>query len=219
MSGESAAGTGDCRLGILLSGRGSNFRAIADAIGKGEIPGATIAVVISNHAEAEGLRYAETLGLPALALDRARYEKRALFDQALTDTLKQYQTDLIVLAGYDRIIGAPLLSGWPGRILNIHPSLLPAYGGKGMLGMAVHRAVLSNQEAESGCSVHLVTDVVDGGEVLGQSRVPVHPEDTPEILAERILKEEHCLYPQVIRAFIHRHFLFGSDIQEEVSSL
>lgn len=197
--------TGKCRLGILLSGRGSNFSAIQTAIETGVLPNAEIAIVISNHANAVGLTLAQSKHLKTAVFEKAGFESRIAFDQAVADTLKAHQAELVVLAGYDRIISAPLLEAYPGRILNIHPSLLPAYGGKGMLGIKVHQAVVANGEAESGCSVHLVTDVVDGGAVLGQSRVPVLENDTPESLAARILAQEHQLYPQVIREFIDAH--------------
>lgn len=194
-----------CRLGILLSGRGSNFAAIQTAIEQGRLPNAEIAIVISNHADAVGLTIAQEKGIPTTVFEKSRFESRVAFDQAVTDALKAHRADIIVLAGYDRIISAPLLEAYPGRIINIHPSLLPAYGGKGMLGIKVHQAVVANRELESGCSVHLVTDIVDGGTVLGQSRVPVLENDTPETLAARILEQEHQLYPQVIREFIDTH--------------
>lgn len=195
-----------CRLGILLSGRGSNFAAILEAIERGDLPGAEIALVFSNHTDAAGLDLARGKGLKTLSLEKTDFENRRAFDQALTEALQESEVDLVVLAGYDRILTSPLLEAYPHRILNIHPSLLPHYGGKGMLGIKVHEAVLANGELESGCSVHLVTDVVDGGEVLGQGRVRIRPDDTPETLAARILKEEHRLYPQMIGRWIEQHF-------------
>jgi formyltetrahydrofolate-dependent phosphoribosylglycinamide formyltransferase len=192
------------RLGILLSGRGSNFSAIQAAIKAGQIPNTQIGVVVSNHAEAPGLRLAADQGISALSLNPQAFESRSAFDEALVEILQKYQIDLVILAGYDRIISAPLLEAYEGRILNIHPSLLPAYGGKGMVGMKVHQAVLAHGEKKSGCSVHLVTAVVDDGPVLGQSRVSVAADDTPESLAAKVLAQEHQLYPQVIRDYIER---------------
>jgi phosphoribosylglycinamide formyltransferase 1 len=194
------------KLAVLLSGRGSNFSAIQKAIEGGEIPNTTIAIVISNHPEAGGLALAQAKGLQTAVLEKQNYANRLAFDEALVSILQTHQVDLLVLAGYDRIISKPLLETYPGRILNIHPSLLPAYGGKGMLGIKVHQAVIANQEKESGCSVHIVTDIVDGGTILGKSAVPVLATDSPETLAARILEKEHQLYPRVIREFIEQHF-------------
>lgn len=202
-----------CRLGILLSGRGSNFAAIQSAIEEGRLPQAEIAVVISNRPEAPGLHLAEALQLKTVLLEKGQFENRLAFDQALVDTLQAYGVQLVILAGYDRILGQSVLEAYSGRILNIHPSLLPAYGGKNMVGLKVHQAVLDKPEAESGCTVHVVTDEVDGGEILGQRRVPVLPGDTPESLAERILAEEHRLYSDVIRQFIETHFSSKETVQ------
>ncbi len=193
-----------CRLGILLSGRGSNFTAIQQAIETGRLSNADIAIVISNHADAPGLTLAQAKGLTTVALDKADYENRQAFDAAIAETLKTHGVQLVVLAGYDRILSEPLLTAYPNQILNIHPSLLPAYGGKNMVGLKVHQAVIAAQESESGCSVHVVTDTVDGGPVLMQSRVPVLPNDTPDTLAARILEQEHQLYPQAIQTFIQQ---------------
>ena len=195
-----------CRLGILLSGRGSNFQAIHRAIDDGGLQ-AEIALVFSNHADAPGLAYAEARGLPAASLDKADFENRAAYDTELVSLLKTCGVDLVVLAGYDRILGKPLLEAFPGRVLNIHPSLLPAYGGKNMVGLKVHQAVVDAKEAESGCSVHLVTEVVDGGRVLGQRKVAVTPADTAETLAAKVLAEEHRLYPEAIQRYIEHHLL------------
>lgn len=194
------------RLGVLISGRGSNFAAIQNAIEQGQLPNAEIAVVISNHSNAGGISLAQEKGLNTATFEKSRFASREAFDQAVADTLNAHHVDLVILAGYDRIISEPLLKAFPEHILNIHPSLLPEYGGKGMLGTKVHQAVITNQEKESGCSVHVVTDVVDGGTVLGQSRVPVLEDDTPESLAARVLEQEHQLYPQVIREFIDNYF-------------
>lgn len=196
-----------CRLGVLLSGRGSNFAAIQEAMEQGRLLHAEIAVVISNHAEAPGLTLAQSKGLKTVALNKAHFENRLAFDTAVTDALKAHQVDLVVLAGYDRILGQPVLQAYPQRILNIHPSLLPAYGGKGMVGSKVHQAVIEGRETTSGCTVHVVTDIVDGGAVLGQKSVPVLEADTPDTLAARVLAQEHQLYPQVIGAWVEQHFL------------
>ncbi|WP_303673157.1 phosphoribosylglycinamide formyltransferase [Vampirovibrio chlorellavorus] len=193
------------RLGVLLSGRGSNFLAIQQAIESGQLPNTRISVVISNQREAVGLQKAQEKGLPTAIFEKADYQNRNALDEAIAQCLKSHQVDLVVLAGYDRIISAPILAAFERRILNIHPSLLPAYGGKGMVGLKVHQAVLANGERESGCSVHLVTAQVDEGPILGQSRVPVLADDTPERLAARVLAEEHRLYPSVIGQYLQNH--------------
>jgi len=199
--------TSSCALGILLSGRGSNYEAIQQAIQQGVITHAHIAVVISNRQDAKGLALARMSHLPCILLNAAAYSSRQDFDTAILRALKAHHVDLLVLAGYDRILGEPVLSAYPHRILNIHPSLLPAYGGKGMVGTRVHEAVLSSGDVQSGCSVHVVTETIDGGPVLGQRTVPVLPGDTAETLAARVLAEEHQLYPQVIQEFCRTQLL------------
>jgi phosphoribosylglycinamide formyltransferase-1 len=196
--------TAKCRLGILLSGRGSNFQAIYQAIQSGQLGNAEIALVVSNHADAAGLQFAKDQKLPTLLQEKTGYENRAAYDRDLVQQLQAHQVELIVLAGFDRILSPALIEAFQDRILNIHPSLLPAYGGKNMVGVKVHQAVIENQESASGCSVHVVTETVDGGPVLGQSQVPVLADDTPETLAARILKEEHALYPRVIGDYIQQ---------------
>lgn len=182
------------RIGILLSGRGSNFQAIAQAIQIGTLQDTEIAVVLSNKASAPGLAIAAGMGLPT---------EIAKSDPALLEALQAHHVNLVVLAGYMKLLTPVLLDAYAGRILNIHPSLLPAYGGVGMYGERVHQAVLQGKESHSGCSVHLVTEVIDGGQVLGQRQVPVLADDTADTLAARILTQEHQLYPEVLQAFIH----------------
>ena len=182
-----------CRLGILLSGRGSNFEAIAEAIADNLLPNAQIAVVLSNKPEAPGLASARAKNIPAVVVSD---------DADILKTLQTHRVDLVILAGYNRILSETLVRAYVSRILNIHPSLLPAYGGKGMIGLKVHQAVIAAKEAQSGCTVHLVTSDVDAGPVLGQARVAVDPADTPETLAQKVLREEHRLYPAVIRQYI-----------------
>jgi phosphoribosylglycinamide formyltransferase 1 len=184
-------------LGVILSGRGSNFTAILTQIRQGLMPGIHIGCVISNHANAQGLRLARQAGLPVITLHG--YNRRAERDRLINYYLQRFNCRLVILAGYDRILGEPVLSTFSGRILNIHPSLLPHYGGKGMVGMAVHQAVLDAGETQSGCTVHEVTEGVDEGQILGQSTVPVLPGDTAETLAARVLIEEHLLYSKIIR--------------------
>jgi formyltetrahydrofolate-dependent phosphoribosylglycinamide formyltransferase len=192
------------RLGILISGRGSNLIALHKAIQQGKLTDAEIAVVVSNRMDAKGLEWASVQGLNVVALPEESAKKRSLRDQAILESLLHYKVDFVLLAGYDRIISNTLLDAFPGRMLNIHPSLLPAFGGPGMLGKAVHEAVLAAGELESGCTVHLVTDVVDGGAILGQNRVSVLINDTADTLAERVLNAEHQLYAEAVQNYIHR---------------
>ncbi|MBK8191294.1 MAG: phosphoribosylglycinamide formyltransferase [Vampirovibrionales bacterium] len=186
------------RLGVLLSGRGSNLVAIADAIDAGRIPGARIALTLSNRPSAPGVLIAEERGLPTAVLAPKAYDDREAYDRAVCDALRDQGVELVVLAGYDRILTPGFIRAFAGRILNIHPSLLPAYGGKGMVGERVHEAVLAAGETQSGCTAHLVTEAVDEGPILGRRVVDVLPGDTPQTLAARILREEHQLYPLVI---------------------
>jgi formyltetrahydrofolate-dependent phosphoribosylglycinamide formyltransferase len=192
------------RLGILISGRGSNLIALHKAIQQGKLTDAEIAVVVSNRMDAKGMEWASDQGLNVVALPEESAKKRSLRDQAILESLLHYKVDFVLLAGYDRIISNTLLDAFPGRMLNIHPSLLPAFGGPGMLGKAVHEAVLAAGELESGCTVHLVTDVVDGGAILGQNRVSVLINDTADTLAERVLNAEHQLYAEAVQNYIHR---------------
>lgn len=188
------------RLGILISGRGSNMQAIYQATESGRL-NACIAVVIASNSHAAGLVFAKEKNLNSTVVKHTRQIGKACIDKAVVSALQGADVDIVILAGYNHIIGSAVLSAFPNRILNIHPSLLPAYGGKGMYGTAVHEAVIQNKETQSGCTVHLVNDVIDGGAILGQSAVDVLPEDTPESLSQRILKEEHQLYPKVIQTF------------------
>jgi phosphoribosylglycinamide formyltransferase-1 len=188
-----------CKLGVLLSGRGSNFQAIWAAQQRGDLPGAELACVVSNRKAAGGLDFARAQGIPAYFLGPKAYGSLEAYDAAILEHLQAHGVDWLVLAGYTKIISPVLLSAYPGRILNIHPSLLPQFGGVGMMGEAVHAAVLAAGETETGATVHLVTEEVDGGPILGQIRVPVLPTDTVETLAARVLEQEHQLYPQVIR--------------------
>jgi formyltetrahydrofolate-dependent phosphoribosylglycinamide formyltransferase len=187
------------RLAVLLSGGGSNFKAIHAACKAGELKAGELALVVSNQADAGGLAYAQAEGLPTFLLERNQYANRQAADDALLSTLKTHAIDWVILAGYNRILSQALVEAYAGRLLNIHPSLLPKFGGKGMLGLAVHKAVLAAGETQSGCTVHYVTLGVDEGSMVAQTRVPVWPDDTPEILASRVLEQEHWLYSRAIQ--------------------
>lgn len=191
-------------IGVLISGRGSNLQALVAAERSGRLSPGHIALVVSNRAAAPGLAWADEQGLNTLALSVKNFADRNAFDAALQGTFLAAGCRWIVLAGYDRILSTGFLDAFPGRVLNIHPSLLPAYGGKGMVGLKVHQAVIAAGEKESGCTVHGVTAKVDGGPILGQARVPVLANDTPEALAARVLEQEHQLYPQTLQTVLEK---------------
>lgn len=180
------------RLAILLSGRGSNFEAIANNVSSGAIE-ASIAVVISNRPEARGLDIARQRGLDTLVLPSRGMDREA-YDRRLIDGLRPFQPDLICLAGFMRLLSAAFVREFPNRILNIHPSLLPAFSGLD----AQHQALAYGVKV-SGCTVHFVDEYLDAGPILLQAAVPVHDRDTEETLSARILEEEHRIYSEAIR--------------------
>ena len=180
------------RLAILLSGRGSNFEAIANNVASGAIE-ASIAVVISNRPEARGLEIARQRGLDTLVLPSKGMDREA-YDRRLIDGLRPFQPDLICLAGFMRLLSAAFVREFPNRILNIHPSLLPAFSGLD----AQHQALAYGVRV-SGCTVHFVDEYLDAGPILLQAAVPVHDHDTEETLSARILEEEHRIYSEAIR--------------------
>jgi len=183
------------RLGILLSGRGSNFEAIADRIVAGKLH-AEIAIVISNVDTARGLELAKARGLPAAYIPSLR-RSREDFDGEVIEVLKKHDVALVVLAGFMRIISRSFIDAFPYGILNIHPSLLPAFPG-----MDVHQQVLEHGAKFSGCTVHFVDDTLDGGPIVAQAVVPILDDDTPETLAARILEQEHHIYSEAIEAVL-----------------
>ncbi len=180
------------RLGILLSGRGSNFLAIAKAINEQRLHDAEIAVVLSNIEDAPGLTAARDLGLPAIAIPSAG-RKRADHDAEMIARLHDHKVDLVCLAGYMRIISPAFVQAFPNRILNVHPSLLPAFPGLD----AQHQAFDYGAKV-TGCTVHFVDEAVDHGVIILQKTVPLLDEDTPETLSARILEQEHLAYPEAI---------------------
>lgn len=180
------------RLGILLSGRGSNFLAIAKAIDEHRLSGAEIAVVLSNLEEAPGLAAARKLNLPAFAIS-AVGRKRAEHDAEMIARLRQHKVDLVCLAGYMRIITPAFVAAFPNRIVNVHPSLLPAFPG-----LDAQKQALEFGAKVAGCTVHFVDEAVDHGVIILQRTVPVHDDDTAESLSARILEQEHLAYPEAI---------------------
>jgi len=180
------------RLGILLSGRGSNFLAIASAIADGRLQRAEIAVVLSNRDDAPGLAAARELGLTAVAIPSAG-KKRAEHDALMIAALREHGVDLVCLAGYMRIISAEFVAAFPERILNVHPSLLPAFPG-----LEAQTQALEFGVKVAGCTVHFVDEAVDHGVIVLQRAVAVEDGDTPETLSARILEQEHLAYPEAI---------------------
>ena len=186
---------------VFGSGRGTNFKAVLDAIADGSIPLARISLVISNNATAGILDIARSGNIPALHISQKQFETEETFVAALLETLRSHGTDLVVLAGYMKRLPPPVVHAYRNRIINIHPALLPKFGGLGMYGIHVHEAVLAAHETVSGATVHLVDEEYDRGPVLLQRTVPVLPEDTPGALAARVLVAEHQLLPDAIRLF------------------
>jgi phosphoribosylglycinamide formyltransferase-1 len=180
-------------LGILVSGRGSNMLAIAEAIESGQVP-AGIKVVISDRPGAPALAAARQRGIEVMTLSRKQYPSQATFETALAAALKDKGVELVVLAGFMRLLSRAFLDHFPQRVINIHPALLPAFPG-----LDAQRQAWEYGVKFSGCSVHFVDDGVDTGPIIAQAVVPVLDMDTPETLAERILAEEHRLYPQVVK--------------------
>jgi len=183
------------RITVLISGRGSNLAALIEAANAGTIDGA-VTHVISNRPDAGGLAHAQRNGIATTVVDHRAFATRDEFDAALADAIDASEPELIVLAGFMRILGAAFVQRYAGRMLNIHPSLLPAYPGTG-----THGRALADRATRHGCTVHLVTLDVDGGPIVAQSEVPVLSGDDPTTLAARVLEAEHRLLPQVVGWF------------------
>jgi phosphoribosylglycinamide formyltransferase-1 len=184
------------RLGVLISGRGSNLQSIIQAISQGRLE-AQIAIVVSNRHEAAGLKRATEAGIETACLTPRDYAGRDAYDRALAATMEARGVDLVCLAGFMRLVGAPLLAAFPHRMLNIHPSLLPAFPG-----LDAQRQALEYGVRVTGATVHLVTSELDGGPIVLQSAVPVLDDDTVETLSSRILVEEHRIYPEAIQMLL-----------------
>jgi phosphoribosylglycinamide formyltransferase-1 len=181
---------------ILISGRGSNMEAIVKAAQNEAWP-AKIAAVISNRPEAGGLDFAKSHGIETAVLDHRSYKDRASFDAKLVELIDSYKPDLVVLAGFMRILTGDFVRHYEGRLLNIHPSLLPLFPG-----LHTHEQALEAGVSEHGATVHFVTEALDHGPMVIQASVPVLPGDTPDTLAKRVLKQEHVIYPRAVRWFI-----------------
>lgn len=186
-------------IAVLISGRGSNMRALIEACERPDFP-ARIVLVLSNKPDAAGLEVARAAGLQTAAIDHKAFGKdREAHERKVDAAIRASGAQLVCLAGYMRVLTPYLVNAWDGRMLNIHPSLLPAFPG-----LHTHEAALAAGATEHGCTVHLVTAGVDEGPILGQARVPVLESDTPDALAARVLEQEHTLYPSVLQNYINR---------------
>ena len=188
------------RLAVFASGSGSNFEAVAGAAEEGALP-ATVALCLSDRAEAGVFERARRFGVPTQTLDPSAFAEEGAYAQALLDLLRRYEADFIALAGYLKKIPSGVVEAFAGRIVNVHPALLPAFGGRGMYGRRVHEAALAYGVRWSGATVHLVDGDYDTGPIVLQEPVPVHPDDTAEALAARVLAVEHRLLPEALRLF------------------
>jgi phosphoribosylglycinamide formyltransferase-1 len=188
------------RIGVLLSGRGSNFVALHESIAAGRIPDAEIVAVISNREDAPGLERAASLGIPAKAIP-SKGLQREEYDRLVVAELKKAGVELVCLAGFMRLLSPHFVAAFPNRILNIHPSLLPSFPG-----LEAQRQALEYGVKFSGCTVHLVDENLDAGPILAQSIVPVRDDDTPETLAARILVEEHRMYAEAVKLILSGNF-------------
>ncbi|HVL36862.1 MAG TPA: phosphoribosylglycinamide formyltransferase [Burkholderiales bacterium] len=201
-------------IAALISGRGSNLQALLDA-------GLPVSAVISNRPEAAGLALASARGVAACVLDHRQFPAREAFDEALAREVERFAPRLVLLAGFMRVLGAAFVRRYQGRLLNIHPSLLPAFPG-----LHTHERALAAGVKLHGCTVHFVTADLDQGPIIAQAAVPVRPDDTPQMLAARVLRQEHLLYPRAARWFLEDRLVVrggvvrvrGSDAQHVLAA-
>jgi phosphoribosylglycinamide formyltransferase-1 len=198
--------TEPCRLVILISGSGSNLQAFIDRIASGGLD-ARIACVISNKATAPGLQRAQAAGIATEVIDHTGFASREAFDEELRQRVESYRPDLVILAGFMRILTPVFLRAFSGRLLNIHPSLLPKYPG-----LHTHQRAIDAGDLEAGATVHFVTEELDGGAPIVQASVPVRPGDTPQLLAARVLEVEHCIYPLAAQWFAERRLQLRANL-------
>lgn len=197
-----------CRIVVLISGSGSNLQAIIDACNSGSIP-AQVVSVISNKSDAYGLERAKIANIPQHAISNKNFDTRELYDQALVKAIDEYQPDLIVLAGFMRILTADFVQHYQGRLINIHPSLLPKYQG-----LNTHQRAIDAGDKEHGASVHFVTEELDGGPVILQAKVPIFEEDNIDELASRVHEQEHRIYPLVVKWFAQKRLFMKGNSAE-----
>jgi phosphoribosylglycinamide formyltransferase-1 len=197
------------RIAVFASGRGSNLKAILDAINAGTIPNAQIALVISNNSDSGALAIARSSSIPALHLSRKQFDSDESFNQTLLSSLDEHRVNFIALAGYMKRISVSIVKAFRDRIVNIHPALLPSFGGPGMYGRFVHEAVIRSGAAFSGATVHMVDEEYDHGRIILQRSISVDPGETPETLAAKISTIEHELYPEAIRMIAEGKVIIG----------
>ncbi len=188
------------KIGVLVSGSGTNLQAIIDSCESGYIPGKVV-IVISNRKDAYALERAKKHNIPALFINPKEYKNLDEYSEKIADELIKKEVDLVCLAGFLLKLSSGFIKKFKNRIMNIHPALLPSFGGKGMYGHHVHSAVINSGVKISGCTVHFVDEEYDHGQIVLQKAVEVKDDDTPETLAERVLKEEHKIYPEAIKLF------------------
>ncbi|WP_369958970.1 phosphoribosylglycinamide formyltransferase [Pseudomonas benzenivorans] len=193
----------DCNVVVLISGSGSNLQALIDSTRAGDQP-ARICAVIANRADAYGLERAKAAGIATRLLDHKAFDGREAFDAALIEAIDGFDPQLVVLAGFMRILTPGFVRHYAGRLLNIHPSLLPKYKG-----LHTHQRALEAGDSEHGCSVHFVTEELDGGPLVVQAVVPVQPDDSPDSLAQRVHEQEHLIYPLAVRWFAEGRLRLG----------
>lgn len=188
------------RIGVLLSGRGSNFEALADSIAAGRIPNAEIAIVVSNRESAAGIAKARERNIPAQVIPSTGLQREA-YDKLVVEVLREKKADLVCLAGYMRLLSPYFVTAFPNRIVNIHPSLLPAFPG-----LEAQRQALEHGVKFTGCTVHFVDENLDAGPIIIQAVVPVKDSDTVETLSERVLREEHRIYSEAVRIILEGRY-------------
>ena len=199
------------KIAVFVSGGGSNFKAIHHQIQKREIPG-EIVLVISNNPNCGAIEYANENSIPIIIINAAQYPNPHTRDEFLIETCLKAEIDLICLAGYMKMLPPAFVKQYENKILNIHPGLLPEFGGKGFFGMRVHEAVINSGKRESGATVHFVDEIYDHGPIILQKKVEVLETDTAESLAARILKLEHELFPEVVKAFCENKIIMANNI-------
>jgi len=193
--------TNKTRIAVFCSGSGSNFKALFHAIRNKQLA-AEIVLCLSNRSQCGAMEFAEQNGIATVHITEKQFASFDEFAVAMVERLKEHHIDIILLAGYMRKVPDAVVSAFPGKMLNIHPALLPKFGGEGMYGIHVHTAVLEAGETETGATVHFVNEEYDKGKILLQRTVPVLPDDTPETLAARVLKCEHRLYPEALEKLL-----------------
>ena len=176
------------RVAVLVSGGGTNLQAIINAAGRGELPSAELALVIASNDTAYALKRAEKAGIPAAVVSKKLAGSQQVFEERMLEKLREYRIDLIVLAGFMNILSADFVSRYPRRILNVHPSLIPAFCGEGYFGLRVHEAALAKGVKVTGATVHFVNEIPDGGEIIFQKAVAIREDDTPETLQKRVMR-------------------------------